>query len=122
MIHDFSLLSAFGEAKLLDDQCHFKKVKFNCVDKATVTLQFDGFAAEVTGSWLSTDKNHPIIFSIAVTEKNGEIRTLLVDDYTIRGTEYDDHDAFYLELKTVLESINKNKQPTNHINLKNIYA
>lgn len=114
MIHDFSLLdSAFGEAVLIDGR--FKTVKYNCVDEATVTLQYPGgFEAEVTGSWLSNNDN-PIVLTIDVIEKNGSTGKLVIDDYTIRGSTYDNNDAFYLEIKTFLKAIATNTQPVHQL-------
>lgn len=114
MIHDFSLLdSAFGEAILINGS--FKAVKYNCVDEATVTLQYpDDLQAEVTGSWLSDNVN-PIVLTIEVIEKDGAIKKLVVDDYTIRGTTYE-NDAFYLEIKTFIDAIATNTQPVHQLN------
>ncbi len=116
MIHDFSLLdSRLGTATLLNGR--FKHLKFMGTDKATVTLQYPqaNCSAEITGSWLSTDIEHPIITTIKITDAKGVKHALVVDDYMVRGSMPDKDDPYYVEIKTFLEAT-KTKQLPHSLN------
>jgi len=116
MIHDFSLLdNQLGPAKLLDGR--FKHLKFMGPDEVTVTLEYpqSNCNAEIMGSWLSTDIEHPIITTIEITDTKRIKHSLVVDDYMIRGSMLDKDDPYYVELRTFLDAA-KNKQLPHSLN------
>ncbi len=112
MVHDLSELdSAFGEATILDGA--FKQKKYNCIDEATVKLSYKQahVNAEVTGSWISDNSQHPIILTAEITERNGHVKKLVIDDYAVRGKVLDENDAYLNEIRAFNQAVNTGKAP-----------
>ncbi|MBI4125703.1 MAG: Gfo/Idh/MocA family oxidoreductase [Deltaproteobacteria bacterium] len=109
MIHDINLLVAkYGKPSIKKVQC--QKKRYPCVDAIEATLAFNSFEANLFTTWAAPKGESPITTSIKIHEKNGQTIETGCDDYIIRGKPLS-QDAFYLELKAFLKSIQSGKTP-----------
>ncbi len=112
MVHDLSELdNALGEATIRDGV--FQQKKYGCIDEASVMLEYkkSHVNAEVTGSWISDDTKHPIIVTVVITERDGNVKKLVIDDYAVRGKVLDEHDAYLNEIKAFNQAMDTGNTP-----------
>jgi predicted dehydrogenase len=104
MIHDLSLLDNIGGHAVITN-CRSKNLKFNCIDEATLALQYANFTAEITGSWLSDDMDHPIVTTLEITDEYEAKHQLIIDDYLRADLTDHANDPYYLELQAFLDAV-----------------